>query len=78
MIRLLSVPPIVFLLTLGALGLPTVARANEPAQSSKEKSAEERTQNIDCAQQVWPHISPSCLRNADDKIEVRLLTITRR
>jgi hypothetical protein len=32
----------------------------------------------DCSQQVWANFSPSCLRNADRAISVRLVTTTRR
>ena len=33
---------------------------------------------IDCTKQVWPHFSPSCLRNADAKTSVRLISADRR
>jgi hypothetical protein len=32
----------------------------------------------DCSKQVWPNFSPSCLRNADRAINVRLVTTNRR
>jgi hypothetical protein len=32
----------------------------------------------DCSKQVWPNFSPSCLRNADRTINVRLVTVNRR
>ena len=32
----------------------------------------------DCSKQVWPNFSPSCLRNADRAVNVRLVTADRR
>jgi len=32
----------------------------------------------DCSKQVWPQFSPSCLRNADQAVVVRLITVSRR
>jgi hypothetical protein len=77
MIKSLSAPVTILLLTIGVMGVQTTASASEPAPPA-EKSNIERVQNTDCSQQVWPHISSSCLRNADSKIEVRLVTATRR
>jgi hypothetical protein len=77
MIKSLLAPATILLLTFGIVGLQTRASANEPAPPA-ERSNIERAQNTDCSQQVWPHISSSCLRNADSKIEVRLVTATRR
>jgi hypothetical protein len=56
--------------------MQTSANASEPTPPAPEKSSE-RPQ-ADCSQQVWPHISAACLRNGDSKIEVRLVTATRR
>jgi len=54
--------------------LTTIAFAEEgtiqPTQSAN--------QIADCSKQVWPHFSPSCLRNADRAVSVRLVTTTRR
>jgi hypothetical protein len=78
MIKSLSAPATILLLTIGVMGVPTRANASEQAPPPAEKSNIARAQNTDCSQQVWPHISASCLRNADSKIEVRLVTATRR
>jgi hypothetical protein len=78
MIKSLSVPATILLLTIGVIGVQTRADASEPAAPPAEKSSSERAQNTDCSQQVWPNIAASCLRNADSKIEVRLVTATRR
>jgi hypothetical protein len=78
MIKSLSVPATILLLTIGVMGVQTRANASEPAPPPAEKSNTERSQNNDCSQQVWPNIASSCLRNADSKIEVRLVTATRR
>jgi hypothetical protein len=32
----------------------------------------------DCSKQVWPQFSPACLRNADQAVVVRLITVSRR
>lgn len=60
-------------------GLATSANADDqlrrPAQQAEV--AEGGPPNDDCSQQVWPHISPSCLKNAP-KVEVRLIATTRR
>jgi len=32
----------------------------------------------DCSKQVWPNFSPSCLRNTDRAVNVRLVTVDRR
>ena len=54
--------------------LTTAVSAEEvTAQPVKADSATE-----DCSKQVWPHFSPSCLRNADRAINVRLVTVNRR
>jgi hypothetical protein len=42
-------------------------------QTVKADSATE-----DCAKQVWPNFSPSCLRNTDRAVNVRLVTADRR
>jgi hypothetical protein len=76
MIKALSVSATILLLAMGAVGVQT-GNASEQ-QQPQEKADNERGQNSDCSQQVWPHISPACLRNADSKIEVRLVTVTRR
>ena len=49
-----------------------VLGAEEAAQPPKTDVAE------DCSKQVWPNFTPSCLRNADKAIAVRLVTSNRR
>jgi hypothetical protein len=78
MVKSLSVPATILVLTIGVMGVQRSASASEPAPPPAEKSNIERAQNSDCSQQVWPHITASCLRNADSKIEVRIVTATRR
>jgi hypothetical protein len=78
MIKSLSVPATILLLTIGIMDVQTRANASEPVPPPAEKSNIDRVQNSDCSQQVWPNISASCLRNADSKIEVRIITATRR
>jgi hypothetical protein len=65
--HVLSVIAVSFLLT-------TAVTAEEATtQSVKADSVTE-----DCSKQVWPNFSPSCLRNADRAINVRLVTANRR
>jgi len=57
-----------------SLVLITTASAEEAApQTVKANNATE-----DCSKQVWPNFSPSCLRNGDRAISVRLVTANRR
>lgn len=74
----LSVSAIILFLGIGLAGLATAANTAEPAPSPVGKPDAVRVQTSDCAQQVWPHLSAECLRNADSKVDVRLVTITRR
>ena len=54
--------------------LTTAVSAEEvTTQPVKADSAAE-----DCSKQVWPNFSPSCLRNVDRAINVRLVTVNRR
>ena len=57
-----------------ALFLTTAAVAQETA------SLPVKAENVveDCTKQVWPHFSPSCLRNADKAMTVRLVTPAQR
>jgi hypothetical protein len=56
-----------FLLT-AAAGAAEVAAPSGQA----DKPAE------DCSKQVWPQFSPSCLRNVDQAVAVRLIAVSRR
>jgi hypothetical protein len=65
--NILSAIAVSFLLT-------TAVSAREvTTQPVKADSATE-----DCSKQVWPNFSPSCLRNVDRAINVRLVTVNRR
>ena len=63
---------ITILLTMLGIEIGTAA---EEAAASPSKA---ETATVDCSRQVWPHFSPACLRNADQKIDVRLITVERR
>ena len=54
----------------------TTTVAAEEAKSPFTKAA--ATSAEDCSTQVWPHFSPSCLRNVDKAVAVRLVTADRR
>lgn len=53
--------------------LTTAVSAEEAATQPKADSVTE-----DCSKQVWPNFSPSCLRNTDRAVNVRLVTVDRR
>lgn len=62
-------------LVASSLQLTTPAAADRITKAAtpvKEESP------IDCSKEVWPHFSPSCIRNANRSIEVRLVKTTRR
>ena len=57
-----------------SLLLTTAASAEEATPTTVK--ADNATE--DCSKQVWPNFSPSCLRNGDRAINVRLVTVNRR
>ena len=60
------------LLTTFGIEIGTAAEETAASPSKVE------TATVDCSRQVWPNFSPACLRNADQKIDVRLITVERR
>ena len=60
------------LLTMLGTGIGTAAE-EMAAPSSKVETA-----TVDCSRQVWPNFPAASLRNADQKIDVRLVTVDRR
>ncbi len=54
--------------------LATGARAEHWTTSSDKAN----TPTEDCAKQVWPNFTPSCLRNAGQATNVRLVSTARR
>jgi hypothetical protein len=54
--------------------LATGARAEHETTPSDKAN----TPTEDCSKQVWPNFSPSCLRNADQATNVRLVSTMRR
>jgi len=56
----------------------TWANAGDEPRAPVERADAETASNEDCSKQVWPHISTSCLRNPGEKIDVRVITISRR
>ena len=59
---------------MASLLLTTAVSAEEAVQQPV------RADNVteDCSKQVWPNFSPSCLRNSDRGVNVRLVTVDRR
>jgi len=58
--------------------LVTPAAASEQVASAAATPAEKAETVVDCSKETWPNFSPSCLRNASQAVEVRLVTATRR
>jgi hypothetical protein len=54
------------------------ANAGDEPRAPVARADAETASNDDCSQQVWPHISASCLRTTGDKVEARVITISRR
>ena len=54
------------------------ANAGDEPRAPVARADAETASNDDCSQQVWPHISTSCLRNPGEKVDVRVITISRR
>jgi len=64
---------ILFLVTASSV-MPALAGDEmvSPVQTSAGKD-----EKVDCTKQVWPNISPSCLRSNKQTTEVRLITVNR-
>ena len=71
--KTLSVLPL--LLIVAFAGSATPARANETVATSATAVKEDAA--TDCSKQVWPHFTPTCLRN-DQATVVRIVTVNRR
>jgi len=52
----------------------TLLFTNVSAEEASPQTTKESTATADCSKQVWPNFSPSCLRNADQTINVRLVS----
>jgi len=70
------------LLTLGLLlstiTLAGTAYASEQVATTIVAPKESADAPVDCSKETWLNFSPSCLRNANQAIEVRLITASRR
>lgn len=60
------------------LMLATAATAGELATRGGKQEQADQARTEACSNQVWPHFSPSCLRNDDREITVRLVTTDNR
>jgi len=63
-------------LTIVGVILALMSAAATAAEDTKSTSIKADAE--DCSKQVWPHFSPSCIRNADKAVAVRLVTPDRR
>ena len=62
----LSAVTIIVILTMSAKAEEVTTQADKADKATE-----------DCSKQVWPHFTPSCLRNADRATSVRLVTTNR-
>jgi len=65
-------------LFLTTVALVTPAAASEQVAVAMATAAEKAETAVDCSKETWPNFSPSCLRNANQTVEVRIVTATRR
>jgi hypothetical protein len=63
------------LLAFASAGLSAPAFAGEEVAMSATAVKEDTA--TDCSKQVWPHFTPTCLRN-DQAVVVRIVTANRR
>jgi hypothetical protein len=71
--KILSTLPL--LVVIASSGLSAPAFAGEEAATSATAVKEDTA--TDCSKQVWPHFTPTCLRN-DQATVVRVVTANRR
>jgi hypothetical protein len=62
----------------GLAAVVLLSSAATAEEGTTQQPAQPASAIEDCSKQVWPHFSPSCLRNADRAVSVRLVTATRR
>ena len=58
-------------------GFTTWAKAADETRATETTNAETAGSNDDCSKQVWPQISTSCLRTSGDKVNARMITLSR-
>ena len=69
----------IVLLLFSVIGVQTVTpvAAGEQSWITSTPPVAKESVSVDCKKEVWPNLSPSCLRNAQ-AIEVRVVTVNRR
>ena len=77
MMKMLSTIAIFVAVASSSIQLATSATAADAAASAPASATSKDEGSVDCSKEVWPHFSPSCLRN-DHATEVRLITARRR
>ena len=65
-------------LALASITFVMSANASEEATSAVAQREAKAEQSVDCSKETWPNFSAPCLRNANPKVEVRLVTGARR
>ena len=73
----LSTTAIVLLFSIIGVQTVTPVAAGEQSQITSTPPIAKESVSVDCSKEVWPNLSPSCLRNAQ-AIEVRVVTVNRR
>jgi hypothetical protein len=56
----------------------TTASASEQVAGVAAPPPTKAENVVDCTKETWPNFSPSCLRNVNRAVEVRMVTATRR
>jgi hypothetical protein len=69
---------ITFVFVTGPVQWATPVAAGGGSATAAPTPTSKEGRPIDCSKEVWPHFSPSCLRNANDADPVRLVTADRR
>ena len=73
----------VFALLATGLAWASIAVAAAPCVASEHMAEGAQTPTaqeaaVDCSKETWPNFSPSCIRNANSTVAVRIVTVTRR
>jgi hypothetical protein len=64
--------------TPSAIAVLLLLASGAHAQEATTPSDKAKPPTEDCSKQVWPHFTPSCLRNAAQTTNVRLVSTERR
>jgi hypothetical protein len=63
---------------LSAIGVLLFIASPSLATDQAVQPVKANTLTLDCSKETWPNFSPSCLRNVDKAVNVRVVTSERR